>query len=136
MDIQLITADPVTGVITWGIQAKKLTGIAKLVQIVVISLMNVPGQAVLDPSWGVGLPSLLESNINPNDSTDVFAEVARLVTKTQTEVIANQVGVNDPPEELLTSLQIVGIVNGASPDEVLIKIRIINQANQATDIVV
>lgn len=135
MDIQMIERDPQTGRISFKLKAKKLTGISKLVQIVVLSLLNVPGQDVLDPDKGGGLPALVGGNIDPNDSTEVFAEVARRVRKTEQETIDFQIGVNDPPEEKLRELRILGIDRGGTPDEVFVRIRVVNEAGQATDVV-
>lgn len=134
MEIQIIDREPDTGKIFFKLKAKKLTGISKLVQIVVLSLMNVPGQDVLDPDKGGGLPALLGSNIDPNDSVEVLAEIARRVRKTEQEIIDFQIGVNDSPEEKLRELRILGIENG-NPDEIFVRLRVINELGQATDVV-
>src|ERR1035437_8727645 len=123
-DIQVIDVDPKTRHIFFVVRAKKLTGISKLVQIVVLSLLNVPGRDALDPNLGGGLPSLLGSNISPSDSTEIFGDVAQRVKKTEAEVIAAQIGLNDDPEERLQELQIVSIEQGAGADEIFVKIRI------------
>lgn len=135
MEIQLIERDHRTGRISFVLKAKKLTGISKLVQVVVLSLLNVPGQDVLDPSKGGGLPTLVGSNIDPNDSTEIFAEVAMRIRKSEQEIIDDQIGINDPPEEKLRELRIIGIDRGGSPDEIFVRIRVVNEAGQATDVV-
>lgn len=135
MDVQMIERDPLSGRISFKLRAKRLTGISKLVQIVVLSLMNVPGQDVLDPDKGGGIPTLVGSNIDPNDSTEIFAEVARRIRKTEQEIIDFQIGVNDPPDEKLRELRILGIERGGSADEVFVRIRVVNEAGQATDVV-
>lgn len=133
MDIQIINVDPTTRVVTFKVQPRVLTGIMKLVQIVVLSILNVAGQSVLYPNDGGNLPALLGSNVDPNDSNAVFAEVARLIKKSETETINYQVGVNDPAEELLSELQITQ-VGSVDIDRVAISIRIVNQAGQSFDI--
>lgn len=136
MDIQMINIHPQTRVVTIGLKPKKVTGIYKLIQIVVLSLMNVPGRDVLDPDAGGGLPELLNINISPNDSTELFAEAATMIKKTEREIIDFQADIDDPPEEKLSALQIAGIDSKTNSDSIYVRIRVINQANQASEVVV
>ncbi|NDC22657.1 MAG: hypothetical protein EBZ49_00780 [Proteobacteria bacterium] len=135
MDIQIINVDPETNVVSFGIKPKVLTGISKLIQIVVISLLTIPGKDALNPDEGGGLQDLLGSNIDPEDSTSIFSEIARKVKKSETEIISNQVGSNDPPEEKLSEIQIVSIAQG-NIDEIFVTLRVVNQVNQASVIVI
>lgn len=135
MDIQLIDLDK-DRKIFFVLRAKELKGISKLIQIVVLSLLNVPGQDILDPEKGGGIPTMIGSNIDPNDSTEVFGEIAQRVKKTELEIVNDQIGLDDAPEEKLRQIQIVSIENGENIDEVFVRLRLINEAGQATDIVV
>lgn len=136
MDIQLVEVDQITRQIKFVLKPRKLTGISKLLQIVVLSLLNTPDRDVLDPVKGGGLPEMVGMNINPKDSTEIFAEIARRIKKSEQEIIDDQIGINDPPQEKLRELQIIDIKEGEQIDEIFVKIRIINQANQAADILV
>jgi hypothetical protein len=122
--------------VSFGFSPTPLTGMAKLVQIVVLSLLNVPGQDILDPISGGGLPELVGSNIDATDTTELLAEVARRVKKTQTEVIQSQVGLDLIAEERLREIKIVSTAPGETIDEVLIKLRVINEAGRSSDLVV
>lgn len=135
-DIQLIDVDEVTRLVRFVLKPKKVTGISKLIQVVVLSLLNVPGRDVLDPDKGGGLPALIGYNFGIDDTTEIFAEVAQRVKKSQGEIIAAQVGLNDDPEEKLQELQIVEIKQGANADEIFVRIRVINEAGRTSDIVV
>jgi hypothetical protein len=137
MDIQVIDIDPETRKVFFVLKPKKLIGIYKLIQIVILSLMNVSGRDVLDPPKGGGLPALVGSNIDPEDSTEIYADIAQRIRKTENEIISDQVGIGDPPSEKLAELQIVDIRRSdVNIDEVFVRIRIINQEGRATDIVV
>jgi phage baseplate assembly protein W len=137
MDIQVIDVDQTTRRVSFVLKPKKVTGISKLIQIVVLSLMNVPGRDVLDPDKGGGLPSLVGANIDPNDSTEIYAEIAQKIRKSETEIISDQVGIGDPPSEKLAELQILDIRRSdVNIDEIFVRIRVINQEGRATDIVV
>lgn len=135
-DIQFIDVDPDTRVVKFILKPKKVRGISKLIQIIVYSLLNTPGRDVLDPDKGGGMLDLLNSNIDPNDSNEVFADVVRRIKKSESEIIKDQIGVNDPPEEKLSELQIVDLQRGEQIDEISVRIRVVNQAGQASDIVV
>jgi len=136
MDIQLIQRDPITHKISFKLQAKVLTGVSKLIQIVVLSLVDVPGRDALDPEKGAGLTDLVGQNIDPNDSTEIFGEIARRVRKAEKEILDAQIGNVEDPEARLRELQIIEIKNGDQIDEIFVKIRIINEAGRATDVVV
>lgn len=137
MDIQVIDVDPITRKVSFGIKPKKVTGISKLIQVVVLSLMNIPGKDVLDPDKGGGLPAMIGSNIDPNDSTELYGEIARRVRKSETEIVADQVGLGDSPSEKLAELQIIDIRRSeVNMDEIFVRIRVINQEGRATDIMV
>jgi len=135
-EIQLIDVDPATRRVFFVLKPKRLKGINKLVQIVVLSLLNVAGRDALDPEKGGGLPSLVGSNIDPNDSTEVFGEIARRVRKSEKEIVDAQIGLNEDPEENLTEIQIVKIQNGDNDDEIFVRLRVINEVGRATELVV
>ena len=136
MDIQVIDVDPITRQVSFTLKARKVTGISKLIQIVVLSLMNTPGRDVLSPDKGAGLPSLVGSNIDVNDSTELYGEIAQRVRKSEREIIADQIGINDPASEKLAELRIINIEQGETLDQILVTIRVINQEGLATDITV
>jgi len=130
-DIQCISVDPVTKQVSFGLKPKTVKGISKLFQIVVLSLMNVPGKSALDPERGGGIPAMMGINIDPNDSTAMQGEIAQKVTKTEREILEDQLTSSDPPEERLRELQIVSIKPGETADIWLVTLRIINELGQS-----
>lgn len=134
-DLQVIDVDPNTRKVFFVIKAKQIKGISKLVQIVVLSLMNSPERDVLDPELGSGVTDMIGTNIDPNNSTEAFGDIAQAIKKIETEIINAQIGVNDPAEEKLANIQIMGMENGDA-DEILVKLRVINQSGQISDVVV
>lgn len=135
MDIQCVFIDPVTKGVSLRLGSKIVTGPSKLFQIVVLSLLNVPGKDVLDPSLGGGMPEIVGLNFDATDRTEVFAEVARRVKKTQTEILQAQIGSNAPASERLRELHIIDIVVGATADAADLKLRIVNELGQTQDLV-
>lgn len=136
MDIQIIIVDPTTRKVSLGLSTKTITGISKLIQIVILSLMNNPGKDILDLAKGSGLPALVGSNIDVDNLSDTFSEIAQRVKKVEQEILADQVGSSDPDSEKLKELQIVDLQAGESPDEILLRVRIINREGRTTEVVV
>lgn len=135
-DVQLITVDPTTLRASLRLSPAQLSGISKLIQIVVLSLLNVPGQDVLDPDKGGGIPTLVGRNFDPGDINEIFADVGQMVRKTEQEIVSGQMGSQDPPEEKLQSLQVISITQSEGQiDEILVRIRVINEVGRASDVV-
>ena len=135
-DIRIIKVDSETGRITFDVSSTPISGSELLTQIVILSLLNTPGQDILDPDLGGGIPEMIGMNIDATDSTEIIAEVSRRIKKTQTEIINAQAGLNLDGEQKLRELYIGGISQGETIDEVLVNIRVVNEAGRITDIVV
>jgi hypothetical protein len=135
-DIAVIKVDPNTRRVSFKLQNKKLSGIDKLVQIVVLSLLESSGQDVLDPDRGGGLNTLVGSNFDPSDPTEILGEVAHRVRKSEKEIIESQLGLDESPESKLSEIQIMGLEQSENIDEVFVRIRIINEVGQISDLAV
>src|ERR1700693_3357517 len=92
MDYQVVRFDPTTGVAIYGITnpPKIITGFAKLVQIVVLSYMRNPGQAVLAPGEGSGLRQAIGQYNFTGDGTELRALAVQRTRAVQLEVISRQ----------------------------------------------
>lgn len=135
MDVQVVQIDPTTHKVSFGFSPVPVSGITKLAQIVVLSLMTVPGKDVLDPDLGGGIPELVGRNLDPDDTTEIFAAVAQCVKKTQREILISQIGSTAPPEERLRDIEIVSVTPGEQADEILVKLRVITEAGKAVTVV-
>lgn len=136
-DIQLIQFDPSTGIASLGLAQtpKLIDGITKLVQIVVLSYLRNPGQDVIDPVEGSGLRAAIgQFNFVDNDEVKILA-----IQRTQTvekEVIQRQnVGVGAPTERL-KALKILDIGVDSSTASAFLRVQIINEAGDTTDVIV
>lgn len=136
MDISLLQVDPDTREVSFKLSHKSIKGMSKLLQIVVLSLLNTPGKDVLDPGDGAGIPEMIGMNYDPSDLGDILAELTRRVRKSETEILASQVGLILAPEETLRSVSIMSVSPGAALDEVAVRIRIINELGQQSDVVI
>lgn len=136
MDIQVIDIEPETRRVYMTLKPKTVSGIYKLIQIVVLGLLNTPGKDVLDPASGGGFLSLIGSNIDPNDSTSLYADISYRVSKVENEIIKSQIGLNIPTSERLKELHLTDITKGATDDEYVVRIKLINQEGVASNITV
>ena len=135
-DVKVVFVDPETRRVTLKVSSTPISGIDLLVQVVILSLLSVPGQDVLDPNDGGGIPEMIGMNIDATDSTEVLAEITRRIKKSQAEIINAQTGLNLLPEEKLRDLFVAKVASGEQIDEVLVTIRIINEAGRISDVVV
>lgn len=135
-DVKVVFVDPTTRRVSFQASSLPISGIDLLIQVVILSLLNVPGQDVLDPNDGAGIPDMVGMNIDATDSTEVLAEITRRIKKSQTEIINAQTGLDLLPEEKLKELFVAKVAGGEQIDEVLVTIRIINEAGRISDVVV
>ena len=135
MDISLLYIDPATKLVSLKLSSKSVKGIQKLLQIVVLSLLNIPGKDILDPVSGGGIPDLIGTNFGEDDFTEIVGEVTSRVRKTESEILSGQIGLNVPPDERLTAVEIVNMQPGGSPSSILTRLRVVNSLGQQADVV-
>lgn len=135
MDISLLQIDESTRRVTLQMSPKPVTGLTKLMQIVVLSLLNSPGRDILNPEKGAGIPDMIGMNFDPTDLSDILGEITRRVRKSEEEILQDQVGLNPPANEKLREIKIISVSPGEALDEVAARIRIINELGQQSDVV-
>ena len=133
-DLRLIKIDPITREVTIEASPKQISGSELLVQVVVLSLLNIPGKDALEPNKGGGIPSLIGYNIYDEDT--IFSDIAERVAKTQEEVLDDQIGLLIDPEEKLKEIVIKEISRGGNEDEILLRLQIINEVGRIAEVVI
>lgn len=136
MDISLIQIDEETKRVSLKMGSKPVTGLTKLVQIVVLSLLNSPGRDILNPDKGAGIPDMIGMNIDPTDLSEVLNELTERIKKSEKEIIQDQIGLNAAASEKLRELRIISVSPGEDLGEVVARIRIINELGQQSDVVI
>lgn len=115
---------------------KKISGIDKLIQTVVLAIFNTPGRDVFNPERGSGLPDLIGTNFNPNDPQEATAEVTERIEKIREEIIEDQNALTEEsPSELLADLQVLSVDTGINIDSLEVELRLISQSGQSSTIV-
>ncbi len=123
-DIKIVYRNKVTGILTIGMprHAEFVTGVSKLVQIVVLELLTSPGRDIIDPNDGGNLRSLIGSNINYDDESEVFTEIKMLIFTAEENIKKRQISASRPANEQLASLTLLDVV--PNEDEALLEISI------------
>jgi hypothetical protein len=114
-DLKVLIQDPNTGALTLGLSRppEYVSGIDKLVQIVVLEILNNGGRSIFRPGAGGGLRALLGTNTDYDDVSELFSDVQVTLARVEENIKRAQVTTSRPPSERLSQLQIVDIV----PDE-------------------
>ena len=126
MDIKVVQKDPVTDTLSIGIPRppQYISGIDLLVQIIVIELLSSPGRDILNPGGGGNLRSLIGANVNFDDESEIFAEIAMMVSATERNIKQFQEAYGRPANEKLARLDLVDLV----PDEENLQLEVILRA--------
>jgi len=135
VDISLLKIDGITRKVTLEVGSKTVSGLTKLLQIVVLSLLNNPGRDILDPDRGAGIRDMIGMNFDPTDLTEILAELTQRIRKSEKEILADQVGLNVISSEKLREIKIISVSPGDALDEIAARIRIINELGQQSDVV-
>ena len=92
-----------------GRRSTALQGGGKLMQLVVKCLLTTPGRDIFDPSWGVGLKSVLPAVATKETEKVVMPEVSLAIAKANRDIIQSQVGTLLKPDEMLESLTLLDL---------------------------
>jgi hypothetical protein len=136
MDISLLQLDPDTGEITIKMQSRVVYGVQKLLQLVILSLLNKPGKDIITPERGSGLLDMVAGNYDPSDIPEIAAELTQKIRKTEVEVIQAQTGRSVPPNERLKEVTILSINQGETIDQIWVRIKVTNELGQSAEAVV
>lgn len=136
MDIAGIKIDPLTREVSFQFQSKPLYGFDILIQLVILTLLTSLGSDVLDYIYGGGLTDVVgKYNMDPADLSEIQSEVSRIISKTDEDIISNQVGLDIPIEERLRKLTLLSLTPNIEVGILAVKIRIENEAGRTRDVV-
>lgn len=137
-DLQLLIRDPGTGRLRLGSPKPpvKISGIDLLVQIVALLLMNNGGRSIVSPGRAGGLRALLGTNFDPEDPSELFADIRLIVSRVEQTIKEEQVRTSRPPSERLQSLQLIDIVPDEVNFDIEVVIAVVNEEQQQAQAVV
>ena len=85
-----------------------LTGLNKLTQITLVTILTDPGSDKFD-DFGGGLLQLLGRPINPDDLTDIRSEVTVIISTSQEQMLAEQDEDTLPSNERLSRIDLLDV---------------------------
>lgn len=133
----MMKIDPLTNQAVFGLQTKPLSGIQLLAQLVISTLLTTPGSDALDYTSGAGLESLIgKFNLDPDDLSEVRAELTRIINVAKDEIRNNQIGLNISSEERLSKISLVSLTPNADTATLDAKIRIENEVGRSRDVII
>ena len=127
MDIAISTTNDDASEITFtmGINPQILSGLNKLTQIVLITLLTTSGTDKFDPNSGGNLLRLLGTPVDPTNLSDITSAVTVIINDTQTQILSEQEDINLPSNERLNRIDLLG-VNLSADLELEVDIAIVN----------
>jgi hypothetical protein len=137
-DLKILIQDPITGALRLGAPKPpvQIDGIDLLVQIVALLFLTNGGRSIVVPGRSGGMRNLIGSNINPDDPSELFADVQMIVSMVEQTIKEEQQQTSRPPSELLQNLNLVDIVPDESSTELRVIIAVVNQEQQQAQAVV
>lgn len=92
-----------------GLNPPILTGVNKLAQLVLITLLTDPGTDKFDTESGGGMISLLGTPVDPDNLSDIKARVTVVINDTQTQILSEQEELNIPSDERLNRIDLLDV---------------------------
>ncbi len=137
MDLQVITFDRDTGLATLGIPLvpRKISGVEKLVQVVVLTIMKNGGRDVFEPNVGSGLRGLI-GQYNFTEGDEVKNLAVQRIRAVEQQILGFQAGAMVSPAEKLKKLEVLGVAFDETTYQTLIRIQVFSEAGQSRDVIV
>ena len=136
-DYKIISIDPITRVVSINPPAvpTKITGLEKLVQVVVLALLNRPGRSAMYPNTGAGMLDFIgQYNMAVNDPSETLGAVMERVEKIKEEILEFQNALtNEDPSERLKDFTALSVEQGTQIDQVVVKFRLVSEAGDVAN---
>ena len=136
-DLKVINIDPNTRIVTIGMSnpPEEVSGLMKLVQIVVLALFNSPGRSGQYPHDGSGIPQMIgQYNLSAEDSTEILADISERVEKVREEIIAHQAPlVFEDRSERLADFSAVSVEQGSNIDSAMVRFKVISEGGDVAN---
>lgn len=133
MDFRALKVDDL-GNIAFGFGSEtpqSITGINKLVQLIVLKLLKTPGRDIISPETGGGLLQLIGGNTNPDDPREMISDISPKIKKAESEIIYEQMNSDIDAAERLQKLNIIDVsVDPANITSYNVTIEVINESEQ------
>lgn len=137
-DIKLLYRDDTTGALKVGMARppEYVEGIDLLVQNVALLFLNNGGRSIFNPGRIGGLRDFIGYNFDPDDPSELFADIQLMTSRIEQTIKQEQVLANRLPAEKLLSLQLVDIQPNEDQLSIEIIVAVVNEEQQVAQAVV
>lgn len=127
----LLNADHVQLRFRLGKQTRKISGLARLVQMFVRILLMSPGTNLLNPALGGGLLRALRSSYNPNQLQGLQTEVYLAVQRASEQLMTLQAReVRTPRDERILSAKVLGCGVAQATGQLALDLELLSQTGK------
>jgi hypothetical protein len=137
-DLKLLIRDPATGRLRPGVPSppEEIEGIDLLVQNVALLYLTNGGRSIVYPDRVGGLRQFIGANFDPNDPSELFADIRVMTNQIEQRIKEEQVQTSRPPSERLLALQLIDIVPDEYQPEIEIIVAVVNEEQQTAQAIV
>jgi len=137
-DLKILTRDKITGRLVPGVSRppQSISGIDLLVQVVALLFLSNGGRSIFEPGRAGGLRNFIGQNFDPEDPSELFADLRLMTTRVEQQIKEEQEGTHRGPSERLLSLRLLDIIPDPNLPEIEIVVQVINEERQTQQAVV
>ena len=136
-DLQILYADPVTGIMSFGMgrSPKTLTGLPLLAQVVALAILKNPSKDVLSPDEGSGIRALI-GQYSLDSTEEIRLLIIQKVSLVEKQILSKQAAGAGIPNERLKKLTVLDVAIDPADHKVLVLVRVLSEAGDSTEILV
>lgn len=137
-DLKMLVQDETTGRLRVGMPRppELVEGIDLLVQIVVLLYLNNGGRSIFHPGRAGGLRAFLGLNHDPEDPSELFADLRLMTSRIEQIIKEEQVQTNRAPSERLVALNVIDIIPDSDLDDIEFIVQVVNEEQQTQQAVI
>ena len=137
-NLNILSVDAGTGLLKLGLAtpSDEIEGIELLVQIVTILYLTDGGRSITFPDRVGGLRQFLGNNVNPDDPSELMADIRMMTTQIEQQIKQEQTSTGRPPSERLQALQLIDIIPNEADASIEIIVSVMNEEQQTEQAVV
>lgn len=119
---------------TWGRRSKKVSGILKLAQLVIKTMLTTRGTDLERPDLGTLIPNLIRRGVTRSTLETMRLDITISIEDLERQVVDIQSGVTLPASERLSELEVLRIEYVTETNEWQIDVRVISEAGESVSI--
>lgn len=135
-DINIVSIDPITRRIRYSFNVipHRTSGIEGLLQLCAKTILSTPGSDKFAKNYGGGLRTYTSSSLFVNNISDIAADMAYIISKSENLIKSEQSTKNVPIEERLRSMVLHGVEYLEKEDAIDVRVDIESEAGERANL--